>query len=164
MNISENCINLIKEFEGYKLKPYKLSGEQYYTVGFGHYGADVNPNKKYTKKEVEALLSSDLLRFAQGVLRYDKIYHFNQNELDGLVSFAYNVGSIDGLTAKGSRSRDQIAYFMRKYVKGSDGRTLEGLVKRREKERELFLTPVNSGIIEDDLQSLKGTIINEKKK
>lgn len=156
MNISENCINLIKEFENCKLKPYKLAGEVYYTVGFGHYGADVNPNKKYTKKEVEALLCSDLDRFTQVVLRYDKLYHWNQNELDALVSFAYNVGSIDGLTAKGSRSRKEIAYFMRKYVKGSNGVTLEGLVKRREKERELFLTPVSAGIIEDELQSLSG--------
>ena len=161
MNISENCINLIKEFEGYKLKPYKLPGEQYYTVGFGHYGADVNPNKKYTKKEVEALLETDLLKFETGVLRYDKLYHFNINELDALVSFAYNVGSIDGLTAKGSRTRDQIAYFMRKYVKGSDGKTLEGLVKRREKERELFLTPVNSGIMNDEIIGVKDY---EKKK
>lgn len=156
MNISENCINLIKEFEGYKLKPYRLDGEQYFTVGFGHYGQDVNPNKKYTKKEVEALLYADVQRFMTDVLRYDKLYHFNQNELDALVSFAYNVGSIDGLTAKGSRSRKDIAYFMRKYVKGSNDQTLEGLVKRREKERELFLTPVSSGIIEDDLQSLSG--------
>lgn len=155
MNISENCINMIKSFEGYKLKPYRLAGEKYYTVGYGHYGADVNPNKKYTKKEVEALLISDLDRFVKGVLRYDKLYHFNQNELDALVSFAYNVGSIDGLTAKGSRSREQIAYFMRKYVKGSNGVTLEGLVKRREKERELFLTPV-SGLIKDELISLRG--------
>ena len=156
MNISENCINLIKEFEGYKLKPYKLAGEEYYTVGYGHYGADVKPNKKYTKKEVEALLYEDVQRFMTGVLRYDKLYHFNQNELDALVSFAYNVGSIDGLTAKGSRSRKEIAYFMRKYVKGANGQTLEGLVKRREKERELFLTPVSSGLIEDNLESLSG--------
>lgn len=161
MNISENCINLIKEFEGYKLKPYKLPGEQYYTVGYGHYGADVNPNKKYTKKEIESLLVTDLLRFEAGVLRYDKLYHFNQNELDALVSFAYNVGSIDGLTSKGSRTRDQIAYFMRKYVKGSDGKTLEGLVKRREKERELFLTPVCSGIMDDEIVGVKDY---EKKK
>ena len=161
MNISENCINLIKEFEGYKLKPYKLPGEKYYTVGFGHSDSSVDPNKRYTKKEVEALLSSDLLRFTQVVLRYDKIYHFNQNELDGLVSFAYNVGSIDGLTAKGSRTREQIAYFMRKYVKGSDGKILEGLVKRREKERELFLTPVNSGFMNDEIIGVKDY---EKKK
>lgn len=149
MNISENCINMIKEFESCKYKPYQLSGEQYYTVGFGHYGPDVIPNKRYTKKEVEALLISDLNRFTQVVLRYDKIYHWNQNELDALVSFAFNIGNIDGLTSKGSRSREQIAYFMRKYVKGSDGKTLEGLVKRRERERELFLTPVTCGIMDD---------------
>lgn len=151
---------MIKEFEGYKLKPYKLSGEQYYTVGYGHYGSDVNPNKKYTKKEVDALLISDLAKFEAGVLRYDKRYHFNVNEVDALVSFAYNVGSIDGLTAKGSRTRTEIAYFMRKYVKGSDGKVLEGLVKRREKERALFLTPVNSGFMSDELI---GVYHNEKK-
>lgn len=149
MNISENCINLIKEFEGYKLKPYKLPGERYYTVGFGHYGPDVDPNKKYTKKEVEALLYDDVQRCVSGVLRYDKIYHWSQNEFDALVSFAYNVGSIDGLVAKGARSRVQIAYMMRKYIRGSNGEILEGLVKRREKERELFLTPVVSGLSDD---------------
>lgn len=154
---------MIKEFEGYKLKPYKLPGEQYYTVGYGHYGSDVNPNKKYTKKEVDALLISDLAKFEIGVLRYDKLYHFNVNEVDALVSFAYNVGSIDGLMAKGSRTRAEIAYFMRKYVKGSDGKVLEGLVKRREKERALFLTPVDSGFMSDELVSI-GEIINEKKK
>ena len=158
--ITENCINMIKEFEGYKLKPYKLSGEPYYTVGYGHYGADVNPNKKYTKKEVDALLISDLAKFEAGVLRYDKLYHFNINEIDALVSFAYNVGSIDGLTAKGSRTRAEIAYFMRKYVKGSDGKILEGLVKRREKERALFLSPVDSGFMSDELI---GVYHNEKK-
>lgn len=155
MKVSENCINLIKEFEGYKLKPYKLAGEKYYTVGFGHYGADVNPNKKYTKKEVEALLVSDLQRFETGVLRYDKIYHWTQNEFDALVSFAYNIGSIDGLTSKGSRSREQIAYFMRKYIKGSDGKTLEGLVRRREKERELFITPA-SGLSDQEIINRRG--------
>lgn len=155
MKVSENSINLIKEFEGYKLKPYKLAGEEYYTVGYGHYGADVNPDKKYTKKEVEALLISDLQRFETGVLRYDRIYHWSQNEFDALVSFAYNVGSIDGLTSKGSRSREQIAYFMRKYVKGSDGKTLEGLVRRREKERELFLTPA-SGLSDQEIISVRG--------
>lgn len=155
MKVSENCINLIKEFEGYKLKPYKLAGEIYYTVGYGHYGADVNPDKKYTKKEVEALLISDLQRFETGVLRYDKIYHWSQNEFDALVSFAYNVGSIDGLTSKGSRSREQIVYYMRKYVKGSDGKTLEGLVRRREKERELFLTPA-SGLSDQEIISVRG--------
>ncbi len=159
MNISENCINLIKEFEGYKLKPYKLAGEQYYTVGFGHYGADVDPKKKYTKKEVEALLYEDVQRFMTGVLRYDKIYHWNQNEIDSLTSFAYNVGSIDGLVAKGARSRVQIAYMMRKYVRGANGEILEGLVKRREKERELFLTPVVSGFTDDIIIGRKS---NEK--
>ena len=38
--------------------------------------------------------------------KYSK-YKWNQNEFDALVSFAYNIGSIDGLTSSGSRSKDE---------------------------------------------------------
>ena len=42
MKISENGISLIKSFEGLRLKAYKaVSTEEYYTIGYGHYGADV---------------------------------------------------------------------------------------------------------------------------
>lgn len=42
MTTSKNGIDLIKQFEGCRLKAYKaLPSEQYYTIGYGHYGADV---------------------------------------------------------------------------------------------------------------------------
>lgn len=156
MKTSERGKELIKSFESMKLKPYKLAGEQYYTVGFGHYGADVNPNKKYTKKQVETFFESDLEKFETNVNRYDKLYRWNQNEFDAMVSFAFDVGSIDGLTAKGSRSREAIVYFMRKYVKGSDGATLQGLVNRREKEISLFCESVSCGFDEEEIIGKKG--------
>lgn len=35
--ISENCINLVKKYEGCKLTAYMNSGEEYYTIGYGHH-------------------------------------------------------------------------------------------------------------------------------
>ena len=57
------------------------------------------------------------------------------------MSFAYNIGSIDGLTAQGSRTRVEIAYMILAYNKAG-GKVLAGLTKRRQEERTLFLTPV----------------------
>ena len=43
MKISDKGKELIKSFEGYKTRSYHLQGELYYTVGYGHTGADVIP-------------------------------------------------------------------------------------------------------------------------
>lgn len=46
--ISVNGLNLIKSFEGCRLKAYKaLATEKYYTIGYGHYGADEPQNVPY---------------------------------------------------------------------------------------------------------------------
>ena len=74
-------------------------------------------------------------------MKYDSKYHWNQNQFDALVSFCYNVGSIDQLTAKGTRSVDAIAQKMLLYVK-DDGKVLKGLQRRRQVEHDLFVTPV----------------------
>lgn len=42
MNISKVGKDLIKSFEGCVLHAYKpVASEQYYTIGWGHYGPDV---------------------------------------------------------------------------------------------------------------------------
>ena len=100
-----------------------------------------------TKEKAIELLKSDLAKFEKKVMKYDCIYHYNQNEFDALVSFAYNVGSIDGLTKNGTRTKAEITKCWTLYTK-SGGRVLAGLVKRRDKEKKLFLTKcenVNSG-------------------
>ena len=41
MGISQSGVDLIKQFEGCRLTAYKVtSSEKYYTIGYGHYGAD----------------------------------------------------------------------------------------------------------------------------
>ena len=143
MKISEKGLELIKTFEGLRLSAYKaLSTEKYYTIGYGHYGSDVRKDMSITESQAEELLKKDVEKFEDKVNKYSN-YNFNQNQFDALVSFAYNIGNIDQLTAKGTRTIEQISSHISLYVKAG-GKTLAGLVKRREKEKELFDTPVES--------------------
>ena len=140
MKASQSCINLIKQFEGLRLKAYKcVPTEKMYTIGYGHYG--VEAGMTITKEEAEAILVQDLEKFEKRVMKYDPVYHFNQNQFDALVSFAYNVGSIDKLTAGGLRSIPVISTKMLDYNK-SGGKVLKGLTRRRKLEQQLFNTPV----------------------
>ena len=139
MKTSEKGIAIITGFEGFSPKACKcVPTEKYYTIGFGHYGKDVKSTDTITKAGALELLKSDLVCFEKKVMRYNDVYHYNQNEFDALVSFAYNVGSIDGLTKNGTRSKAEIAKCMTMYNR-SGGHVLDGLTKRRNKEKELFL-------------------------
>lgn len=139
MKISENGLNLIIAFEGFCPKATKaVKTERYYTIGYGHYGKDVEENQSITKEQALKLLKKDMKRFETKVMKYNDCYNFTQNEFDALVSFAYNVGNIDQLTAKGTRTKKEIADAMLLYIK-SGGNVLDGLRKRRTMERELFL-------------------------
>lgn len=140
MHISDKGIELLKQFEGCRLTAYKcLPSEQYYTIGFGHYGADVKIGMRITMEEAVALLKKDLERFEYQVNCYDNIYHWTQSEFDALMSFAYNIGSIHQLTNYGKRDKKTIAEKMLLYV-NSGGSKIAGLVRRREAERKLFLS------------------------
>lgn len=143
-NLSINGLNLIKSFEGCKLTAYKcLPTEKYYTIGYGHYGSDVTAGMKITKEQAEELLLQDCKKAIKNVNSFMSKYNFNQNQFDALVSFAFNVGSINQLTASGTRTLEQISSKITDYNK-SGGRVIAGLVKRRAKEKELFDTPTST--------------------
>ena len=139
MKTSQNGIDLIKKFEGCRLKAYKCAADVW-TIGYGH-TKGVEPYEIITLTEAEKLLREDLSEYESNVDKYRLRYGWNQNEFDALVSFAFNLGSIDKLTANGTRSRATIADKMLTYNKAGD-KVLAGLTKRRQAERELFLTPV----------------------
>lgn len=145
--INQKGFDLIKQFEGCKLKAYKcLSSEQYYTIGYGHYGIK-DSNMTITQEQADDLLLSDLEHFESHVDKMDKTYgyDFNDNEFAALVSFAFNIGGIIQLTQGGKRSKKEIADAMLMYNKAG-GKVLSGLSNRRKKERELFLTlPTGDG-------------------
>lgn len=139
MKTSKKGVELIIAFEGFCPKATKaVKTEKYYTIGYGHYGKDVKETDTITKSKAIELLKKDIRKFEIKVMKYNSVYDFTQNEFDALVSFAYNVGNIDQLTAKGTRTKKEIADAMLRYIK-SGGNVLEGLRKRRIRERELFL-------------------------
>ena len=134
--INKSGLNLIKKYEGFRLTSY-ICPAGVLTIGYGHTGKDVKPNQKISNKKAINLLKKDLARFERHVQSYNYIYEWTDNEFSALVSFAFNIGNIDQLTAYGTRTRSQIRTAMLKYVK-ANGKTLPGLVKRRKAELKLF--------------------------
>lgn len=133
-------MDLIKRFEGCRLESYKCPTDVW-TIGYGHTGKvegkPIGSGMKITLQKADELLKSDLAVFESKVNKYKK-YNWTQNEFDALVSFAYNVGNIDQLTANGTRTKDVIAVKLLAYNKAA-GKVLAGLTKRRKAEQELFM-------------------------
>lgn len=136
MKTSGNGINLIKQYEGCRLTAYKCPAGVP-TIGYGH-TAGVKMGQKITQAQAEEYLRQDLARYEKNVEKYNSRYQWNQNEFDAMVSFAYNLGSIDKLTASGTRSKAVIAEKILLYNKAG-GKALAGLTRRRKAERALFL-------------------------
>lgn len=134
--ISDKGINLIKQFEGCRLTAYKCPAGVW-TIGYGH-TSGVTHGMEITQEQADTFLALDLEKYEAKVFQYSD-YDWTQNEFDALVSFAYNLGSIDGLTANGTRTKIQIANKIPLYNKAA-GRVLEGLTRRRNAERNLFLS------------------------
>lgn len=135
MRMSEYGIRMLKNFEGCRLQAYEdTAGVR--TIGYGH--AYYKGKSPITKSEAERLLRADISIYESKVDKWMPKYDFSQYEYDALVSFAFNIGSIDQLVANGSRDKKTIARKMIEYVK-SGGKVIKGLQMRREKERDLFL-------------------------
>lgn len=141
MHINNEGISIIKESEGLRLKAYKCPAGVW-TIGYGHTGKDVKKGMVITEEKATDLLKSDISRIEKHVSSYNQIYNFTRNEFSALVSFAYNIGSIEGLTRNGTRTKEQIANKMLEYCY-SRGSKLIGLYIRRQKERKLFLKKEN---------------------
>lgn len=137
MRTGEAGINLIKSFEGLRLQAYKpVETEKYYTIGYGHYGADVKHDMVISNAYAEALLRLDLDKFERAVNSYER--NWNQNQFDALVSFTFNCGVANLKRLVTNRTNAQIANAIVKYNKAG-GKVLKGLVRRRKAEQELFL-------------------------
>lgn len=137
MKTSQNGIDLIKKFEGCRLDAYKCPAGVW-TIGYGH-TAGVTCGMKISPAQAEAYLRADLEKYEKKVEKYNDRYRWTQNEFDAMVSFAYNLGSIDKLTADGTRTKAVIAEKMLLYNKAGE-KVITGLTRRRQAERELFLS------------------------
>lgn len=144
MNISKNGLDLIKKFEGCKLTAYKDS-VGVWTIGWGTTNADkaitsttIKAGLTISQAKADSWLEQSVnSKYVPKVMKYNSTYKWNQNQLDALTSFAYNIGSIDGLTNNGKRSISEISSKILSYNKAG-GKVLSGLTTRRKAEKTLF--------------------------
>lgn len=148
MVVSKNGLELIKKWEGRYLKAYKdIVGV--WTIGYGMIeedypitGVHVHEGVTITNKQCDELFEKLIInKYCPKVDKYMDNYNFNQNQYDALVSFAYNIGNIDGLTQNGNRSISFISEKILAYCKAG-GKEVQGLLNRRKDEKKLFDTPV----------------------
>lgn len=135
--LSQNGLNLIKKWEGLRLKAYKCSAGKW-TIGYGH-TMGVTKNLTCIQEQADAWLYSDCQTAMDAVNRWDTVYHWAQNEFDALVSFTFNCGSanLNRLLQNGTRSRAEIEKYLPQYRKAG-GRVVQGLINRRNDELKLF--------------------------
>ena len=156
MQVSQNGINLIKEYEGFKSKSY-LCPAGIWTIGYGTTRIGNNPVKKgmvCTREEAENWLKQDVIVFLNGIeSAINSGVKLNQNQVDSLVSFVYNVG-IGNFKKSTLLKYINDGFFVlaknefKRWNKGG-GKVLPGLVARRAKESELFSSTDNlTGAVE----------------
>lgn len=146
MTASQNCINLIKMFEGYKAKAY-LCPAGVVTIGFGSTmyqdGRKIKLGDTINEDQGNQLLMWELKNKSislQGL-------NLNQNQFDSCLSFVYNLGI--GAFAKSTLKKkilinpndptikDEFMKWNKARV-GGQLMELKGLTRRRIAEAELY--------------------------
>ena len=145
MQTSEKGIALIKEFEGCKLTAYQDS-VGVWTIGYGWTqpvdGKPIRAGMTIKQETAERLLKTGLVSYESDVSRLVKV-GLTQGQFDALVSFTYNLGARSLSTSTLLRKLNAGDYagaadeFLRWNKAG--GKVLNGLTRRREAERDLFL-------------------------
>lgn len=148
MQISKNGLDLIKEFEGISLKPY-LCPKGIATIGWGNTyyknGKKVTlSDKLITQNEANSLLEYIAQKdFGDNILKLVKV-KLNQNQFDALVSFCYNLGmgNFKSSTLLKKINLGDFKGASEEFLKWDkvNGKPLAGLTRRRQEEKELFLS------------------------
>ena len=141
MNISNKGIELIKKFEGCRLKAYQDSVDVW-TIGYGH-TEGVYEGMEISQHQADIMLGSDLVKYANYINEYVTV-SLNPNQFDALTSWVYNLGpgnlkSSTMLKVLNEGSYDDVPFQIKRWNKAG-GKVLKGLVRRREAEAELFAT------------------------
>ena len=139
MKISLEGLSLIKKFEGCKLIAYKCSAREW-TIGYGH-TTGVKEGDVCTQEEAEKLLRGDIFKFEEYVQDSVKV-DLDQSQFDALVAWTFNLGpgnlrSSTMLKKLNNGEYESVPFEMRRWNKAG-GKTLDGLIRRRQAESLLF--------------------------
>ena len=141
MQTTEILFEKLKSFEGCRLQAYQ-DAAKVWTIGYGH-TKGVKKGDNITQVEAEAYLREDVEEVEGQILALN--LNLTQPQFDALVSFVYNVGigafkeSTLLRFIREGRSENEIKKQFRSWVY-SKGRTLPGLVRRREWESIRFFS------------------------
>tara|TARA_R110000824_G_scaffold14762_4_gene62591 strand:- start:248 stop:691 length:444 start_codon:yes stop_codon:yes gene_type:complete len=139
MKISEEGKMLIKKFEGCKLDSYRCSANVA-TIGYGH-TKDVSDGDTCTQEEADQMLAEDLEEF-EGYVDKLVTVDLTQNQRDALIAWTFNLGpknlkSSTMLAELNAENYTKVPSEMKRWNKAG-GKTLEGLIRRREAEGLLW--------------------------
>ncbi|QDP55390.1 MAG: putative endolysin [Prokaryotic dsDNA virus sp.] len=146
--INQATVDLVKEFEGLELSAYR-DPVGVLTIGYGYtnqagYGPGVQPGDRWTQEQAEKMLAEGLDRFGAQI-RPMFTRTPNENQFGAFVSLAYNIGVTAFRNSTALRrfnagdnagAAEALTWFNK-----AGGTKLRGLVRRREEEKALFLTP-----------------------
>lgn len=142
MKTSEEGKDLIKKFEGVRLKAYKCSAGVP-TIGFGNTfyedSKKVQMSDNITLERARDLFDMLLPKYEKIVLNKLKV-DVKQNQFDALVSHTYNTGgsnTLFRLINENAQFSEIKSWWINRYIT-ANGKKLKGLVERRKQEYELF--------------------------
>lgn len=144
----------IEQFEGCVLTAYKARpSEKYYTIGYGHYGADVTQGMTITQAQADALFAEDLKRFETAVNNLGML--LTQAQFDALVDFAYNCGTGALASVCKTKDIDVICRKIPEWCKDAGGNVLAGLKRRRAWEVSQLQTPIATATVKADVLNIR---------
>lgn len=146
MRTSEAGIKLIAEFESFRSHPYRCPAN-IPTIG---YGTTVYPNGRRVTMEDKSITKEVALSYLRNMVdfRYEEVIDrfvsvpLTQGVYDALTAFVYNTGEEAFRTSTLLRELNRHHYItaykeMDRWVKAK-GKTLRGLVRRRDAEQALW--------------------------
>lgn len=141
-----NAIDLIKKYEGFRPQSYQDS-VGVWTIGYGTTrinGEPVKAGMTITEDQAIQYVQLEVNKLWSQIEQVVKV-PINDNQMNALVDFAYNLGfnalKTSTLMRYINQSKfEQAASEFGKWVYAG-GKVLPGLVKRREAEKQLFIEP-----------------------
>ena len=149
-HVSQNCIELVKRFEGlHRVQPdgsissYRCPAGKW-TIGYGS-TKGVRSGMKITREEAEDLLLKDLREF-EAVVKRNVMVPLSQYQFDALVSWAFNLGegSLRKSTMLKKLNKGDYQSVPEEMIRWNKARVdgvltvLPGLTRRRAAEAALF--------------------------